>query len=147
VGAALAVVGGVAAAGQARINGELGVRLHDGIAAATISFVVGLLAVAAVAAATPAGRRGVLALRTALRRGELRWWQCLGGLCGATLVVSQGVTAALLGVATFTIAVVAGQAVSGLLVDYWGWGPTGRHPLTTGRVAGAALAVLHRGRR
>jgi transporter family-2 protein len=141
-GAALAVAAGVAMALQARVNGQLGAALSDGVLAALVSFVVGLLVIVAVAAVTGEARRGVAALRTALRRGELRAWQCLGGLGGALYVASQGLAAGPLGVARFTLALVTGQVVSSLLVDRAGIGPAGPTPVTGWRVAGAAVAVL-----
>lgn len=127
---------------QSRINGELGVRLADGIAAAVVSFGVGLLTLLVLVPATPGGRRGLAALRDALRAGSLRPWQCLGGVCGAFLVATQGLTIGTLGVAVFTVAVVAGQSGSSLLVDRAGIGPTGRQPVTPNRLIGAVLTVL-----
>ncbi|MEV0805078.1 DMT family transporter [Micromonospora sp. NPDC050200] len=138
----LASASGVAVAVQSRINGELGVRLADGIAAAVVSFGLGLLVLLVLVPATPAGRRGLRDLRTALRDGSLRPWQCLGGLCGAFLVATQGLTVGTLGVAVFTVAVVAGQSASGVAVDQAGVGPAGRQPVTASRLAGAALTVL-----
>lgn len=107
-----------------------------------ISFGIGLLLVAAMAAVLPSGRRGVRALGAALRSGELAPWQCLGGLCGAAYVASQGVSAAALGVAVFTVSAVAGQTVSGLAVDRLGLGPAKPHAITGSRAVGAALAVV-----
>ncbi len=127
---------------QSRINGELGVRLADGIAAAVVSFGVGLLILLVLVPATPGGRRGLAALRGALRAGTLRPWQCLGGVCGAFLVATQGLTIGALGVAVFTVAVVAGQSGSSLLVDRAGIGPAGRQPVTPNRLIGAVLTVL-----
>nr|WP_197674113.1 DMT family transporter [Micromonospora narathiwatensis] len=141
-GVGLATASGVAVAVQSRINGELGVRLADGIAAAVVSFGLGLLVLLVLVPATPGGRRGLAALRAALREGSLRPWQCLGGVCGALLVATQGLTIGTLGVAVFTVAVVAGQSGSSLLVDRAGIGPTGRQPVTPYRLVGAALTVL-----
>ncbi|RKN43428.1 DMT family transporter [Micromonospora endolithica] len=141
-GVGLAVASGVAVAVQSRINGELGVRLDDGIAAAVVSFGIGLLVLLVLVPATPGGRRGLVALRAALRDGSLRPWQCLGGVCGAFLVATQGLTVGTLGVAVFTVAVVAGQSGSSLLVDRAGVGPTGRQPVTPARLVGAVLTVL-----
>jgi transporter family-2 protein len=45
-------------------------------------------------------------------------------------------------VATFTVGVVAGQALGGLAVDRSGLGPGGPRPLSPARVAGALIAVL-----
>nr|WP_091047436.1 DMT family transporter [Micromonospora marina] len=141
-GVGLATASGVMVAVQSRINGELGVRLADGIAAAVVSFGVGLLILLVLVPATPGGRRGLAALRGALRTGTLRPWQCLGGVCGAFLVATQGLTIGALGVAVFTVAVVAGQSGSSLLVDRAGIGPTGRQPVTPNRLIGAVLTVL-----
>lgn len=142
VGVVLATIAGVAVAVQSRVNGELGVRLADGVAAAVVSFGLGLLVLLVLVPATPGGRRGLAALRAALTAGRLRPWQCLGGLCGAFLVATQGLTVGTLGVAVFTVAVVAGQSASSLLVDRAGIGPSGRQPVTGRRLFGAALTVL-----
>lgn len=142
VGVGLAITSGVAVAVQSRINGELGVRLADGIAAAVVSFGLGLLVLLVLVPATPAGRRGLAALRRALAAGELRPVQCLGGVCGAFLVATQGLTIGALGVAVFTVAVVAGQSASSLAVDRAGVGPAGRQPVTGQRLAGAGLTVV-----
>ncbi|GAB3945842.1 DMT family transporter [Micromonospora vulcania] len=127
---------------QSRINGELGVRLADGFAAAVVSFGLGLVVLLVLVPATPGGRRGIVAFRRALAAGALRPWQCLGGVCGAFLVATQGLTIGSLGVAVFTVAVVAGQSGSSLAVDRAGIGPTGRQPVTMQRLAGAMLTVL-----
>ncbi|MFI6264463.1 DMT family transporter [Micromonospora sp. NPDC051006] len=142
VGVGLATVSGLAVAGQSRINGELGVRLADGFAAAVVSFGVGLLVLLVLVPATPTGRRGLVAVRRALAAGALRPWQCLGGVCGAFLVATQGLTIGTLGVAVFTVAVVAGQSGSSLAVDRAGIGPTGRQAVTAQRLTGAALTVV-----
>lgn len=137
-----AMVCGAGVALQSRINGELGRRLDDGFTAAAISFGSGLVILLVGMAVAPAGRRGLGRVVAALRGGGLRWWYICGGAAGAFLVLSQGLTAALLGVALFTVSVVAGQTVSGLVLDRIGLGPGGRRPLTPARVAGAVIALL-----
>jgi transporter family-2 protein len=141
VGLTAALGCGALLAVQSRINGELGTRLHDGIAAAVVSFSLGLLLLVVLAAALPPVRRGLGAVREAVRTSRLRWWHLMGGACGALLVLSQGVTVPTLGVAVFSVAIVAGQSISGLAVDRVGLGPTGPHPLTPTRVIGAVLTV------
>ncbi|OJX72448.1 DMT family transporter [Leifsonia sp. 71-9] len=138
----IAMVCGAGVALQSRINGELGRRLGDGFTAAAISFGSGLVILLVALAIAPAGRRGLGRVRDALRGGELRWWYVCGGAAGAFLVLSQGLTAAVLGVALFTVSVVAGQTVSGLVLDRIGLGPGGRRPLTPARIAGAVIALL-----
>jgi bacterial/archaeal transporter family-2 protein len=110
---------------QARVNGELGARLSDGIAAATISFGIGLAILSVFILLTSAGRRGLQAVQSALRSGTLRWWHLLGGVCGGFVVATQGLTVATLGVAVFTVALVAGQSASSLVVDRSGLSPGG----------------------
>ncbi|MEV0104701.1 DMT family transporter [Nocardia sp. NPDC050789] len=133
---------GAAVAVQARINGELGDRLGDGVAAAAISFGSGLLILAVVFAFSGRLRSGVERVRDALATGELRWWQLVGGLSGAYFVACQGLTVATIGVTMFTVAAVAGQLASSLVVDRLGWGPSGRTPVTVARVGAAVLALV-----
>lgn len=136
-----AIVCGAGVALQSRINGELGQRLGDGVTAAVISFGSGLLILLVAMAIAPAGRRGFGRVVAALRTRELPWWYVAGGCAGAFLVLSQGVAAAVLGVALFTVAVVAGQTVSGLVLDRIGLGPGGRRPMTPARLTGALIAL------
>jgi transporter family-2 protein len=141
-GAALAALGGVCLAVQGRVNGQLGHLLDDGVFAALISFGVGLVPLLVTVAALPATRRAVARLVGSVRSGRLRWWECLGGMCGGFVVAAQGITVAMLGVAVFTVAVVSSNVVSGLVVDRKGIGPGGPQPVTTARAAGAVLAVV-----
>ncbi|MEV0678414.1 DMT family transporter [Actinosynnema sp. NPDC050436] len=142
LGALFAFVGEVFLAVQGRINGQLGSALGDGFLAALVSFGGGVAVLLVAVPATRAGRAGLVRLRGALRGGGLRWWQCAGGACGAFFVSAQGLTVPVLGVATFTVAVVAAQVVGSLLVDRAGIGPAGVRPFTWPRVAGAGLAVV-----
>jgi bacterial/archaeal transporter family-2 protein len=142
MGIALALLAGALVAVQSRINGELGERLHDGVLAALISFGGGLLVLLAAAVVSARMRAGVRRVAAAARRGELSWWQLCGGASGAYLVACQGLTISSIGVAVFTVAVVAGQAASGLVVDRLGLGPAGPQPVTWLRVVAAILAVI-----
>lgn len=137
----LAMLCGSGVAIQSQINGQLGLRLHDGATAAAISFGSGLAVLSLVLLCVPSGRRGLGKIRSALRHREIPWWYVFGGAAGGFFVFSQGVTVAVLGVALFTVAVVAGQTLSGLLFDRIGLGPGGLRPLTPARVAGALVAV------
>ncbi|MGH1549229.1 DMT family transporter [Leifsonia poae] len=136
-----ALLCGALVAIQSRINGELGSRLGDGFTAAAISFGSGLIILTVGLAIAPAGRRGLAKVREALVTRRIRWWYVCGGAAGSFLVLSQGIAAAALGVALFTVAVVAGQTISGLVLDRVGIGPGGRRPLTAARLVGAVLAL------
>lgn len=153
-GTAVTVVVGVVMAAQARINGELGRRIDDGLVAALLSFLGGLLLLTLAAAASPQMRAGLGRVRAAVgnRRDTgrephapgpypLRPYQLLGGIFGAFLVSCQGLTVGAVGVAVFTITVVAGQTASSLLVDRAGLGPGGPQAVTAPRILGAVLAL------
>lgn len=137
-----AIVCGALVALQSRINGELGSELDDGYLAAFISFGSGFVVMAAIALVTPSTRRGVASVIRSIRAGEIPWWYAFGGAAGALFVLSQGLTAAILGVALFTVATVTGQTLSGLLVDRRGLGTMPPKAVTGVRVVGAALAVV-----
>jgi transporter family-2 protein len=96
------VFAGVGLAVQARLNGELGARLGDGVAAALVSTTVGLVVLLVVVPLLPGGRRGLGLVRSALRTGGLRWWHLAGGVSGAMFAASQGISVGSLGVAVFT---------------------------------------------
>lgn len=142
VAVAGAVVCGSLVALQSRINGELGHELGDGYLAAFISFGSGFVIMAVIALLIPSTRRGVWSIVTSIRAGTTPWWYAVGGAAGALFVLSQGLTAAILGVALFTVATVTGQTLSGLIVDHHGLGTMRPKPITRFRVVGAALAVV-----
>jgi transporter family-2 protein len=138
----VAFVIGVLIAGQARINGELSVALSGGIQAAVISFGSGFILLTALLVFLPQMRRGIPQLARAVRAGSLPRWQVFGGLLGGFFVAVQSATVPVLGVAAFTVAVVAGQSANSLLVDRAGLGPAGKQPITAIRVFAAGLALV-----
>lgn len=132
---------GVLTAVQARINGQLGLRLDDGLVAAAVSFGSGLVILVVVSAILPVGRRGFGALVSGLRGRRIPWWMLCGGAAGALTVATQGLAVGVIGVSLFTVGVVAGQAVCGLVLDRVGFGPAGVVAVTVPRLAGGALAL------
>lgn len=126
---------------QARINGVLGVRIDDGIVAGLVSFGAGLVVLIVVTLALPSARAGAARLWHGIRTRTIPYWMLLGGACGALTVSTQGVTAGVLGVSLFTVGVVAGQTVHGLVLDRIGFGPAGVVAVTPGRVLGGAFAL------
>lgn len=140
LGGAIAI--GVMTAIQARINGSLGVRIGDGVVAGFISFAVGLIALSVIVFALPSGRAGAARLWSGIRGRTIPTWMLLGGACGSLTVSTQGLTAGLLGVSLFTVGVVAGQTLHGLILDRIGFGPAGVVAVTPGRIAGGVLALV-----
>lgn len=127
---------------QARVNGELSGQLDNGLQAAVWSFTSGWVVLLVAALFAPALRNGVRRVVAAVRGHELKWWQVLGGMIGGYYVFSQTVAVPLVGVALFTVAVVAGQSGSSLVVDRVGLGPAGRQAISPRRVTAAVMAVL-----
>ncbi len=142
VGLAGAVVVGVLTATQSRINSQLAQELGDGYLASVVSFGSGLVLLLVALAVWRPGRQGMARLATSVRSGRTPWWYLCGGIAGALFVLSQGLTGAALGVALFTIAIVCGQTVSGLVVDRLGFGTMLPSPITISRLAGSALALV-----
>lgn len=137
-----AVLVGILTAVQARINGQLGLRLGDGLVAAAVSFTSGLLLLTVLSLVLPSGRRGFRALTSGIRHRTIPWWMLIAGAAGALTVATQGLAVATIGVSLFTVGVVAGQTINGLVLDRVGYGPAGVVAVTIPRVVGGALALV-----
>lgn len=133
---------GALVAVQSRWNADLGLALGDGVDAALLSYVIGLVLLSVVVGFSPSSRAALASIPGLVRSRSLAWWTLLGGMGGAVLIASQSVTVPLLGVALFTVAVVAGQTASSLAVDRVGLGPGDKRMITAPRLAGAVLATV-----
>lgn len=142
LGLPLALLAGLAVPAQARANGALGAVMEDSLAAALASMSVGLVIIAVVSVMLPSGRAGARQFLPALRERRFPRWYVLAGTVGGYLVLTQSLIVGLLGVAVFTVAAVAGQTLTGLLVDRMGMGPAGRKPVTLMRAVGAVLTIV-----
>ncbi|MDQ0688739.1 transporter family-2 protein [Streptomyces achromogenes] len=145
----LMVLAGGLLAPQSEVNGRLAAQLgtgpRTGIAAGAISIGVSLLALLAVSLLMPARRREVAGIAAVFREKRLRPWEASGAVLGACFVASRGLTAPMIGVALFSIAVTAGQACGALFVDHIGLSPSGRQAVSRSRVIATALAVTTMG--
>ena len=140
-GLPMAVAAGLAIPAQGRINGALGARLDDGIAAAVVSFSTGLVLMILVSLVLPRGRAGLAQIVPAVRERRFPPYYVMAGGIGAFFVFAQSFTIGVLGVALFTVSTVTGQTVSGLLVDRLGIGPGGKKAVTGIRVIGCILTI------
>lgn len=140
LGGAVAI--GAMTAIQARVNGQLGVRLDNGVLAGWVSFAVGLVLLSVPVLLRGSGRAALGRVWRGVRSGGVPWWMLLGGACGALTVSTQGLVAGVLGVALFTVGVVAGQTLHGLLLDRVGFGPAGVVAITPGRLIGGLCALV-----
>jgi bacterial/archaeal transporter family-2 protein len=137
----LALLCGAGVALQSRINGQLGSDLGDGFVAALISFGSGLILISLVMIFSRPGRTGFRTVTAAIRAREIPWWHTAGGIGGGLFVLSQGLVVGLLGIALFTVATVAGQTISGMVIDARGIGKIPPKAITVTRIVGAALAL------
>lgn len=115
--------------------------MQNGVVAALCSFTSGWILLIVIAAFVPKVRNSFFQIPNLIRQGQLKWWQCIGGMAGALYVIGQGKVVPVVGVAIFTIAVVAGQTTSSLLVDKYGLGPAGPRAVTVLRVVAAVIAI------
>jgi transporter family-2 protein len=127
---------------QARLNGELMGVVHNPAEVAFLNQGLQLIAATLIIVVSARRREALARSFRGLRNGGLRPWEILGGLGGAYFVAIQGVAATFVGVAAFTIAVVAGQTGMAAGVDRMGFGPFGRQNLTWMRVAAIVVAFF-----
>ncbi len=133
---------GVLVALQSRINGELGQQLGDGFLAALISFGSGFVLLAIGSVFWRPGRQGIARVASAVHHRRIPWWYAVGGSAGAFFVLTQTLVVSLVGVALFTVGVVAGQTISSLLMDRRGLGTMLPKAVTAPRLVGALLALV-----
>ena len=131
----LAIALGVLLPVQAGVNAQLRTVLGAPLAAALVSFLVGTAALAV----------GAVAARVTLPPGAAvagsQWWHWVGGLIGAVYVAGAIVLAPRLGAATLIAAVVAGQMLTSLVLDHFGWVGFPMQPITPVRLLGAGLII------
>ena len=137
-----ALIAGILVAVQSRLNGELGLALEDGVGAALYSFTSGWLLIALVTLISKPGREGMKRVIELLRTGQMPVWMTLGGVFGGFLVMTQGLAAGTLGIALFTVAVVAGQGISGIVIDSRGWFGVQKRRLNFARLLGAMIVIV-----
>ena len=138
---ALAAISGVMIALQARANGELSHRIENPPQAALISFSSGLLVVTLYTLLSPAVRRGLKQLRTAVAKKEISQWRLLAGALGGSFVAIQTHVVPLIGVALYSVASLAGQTATSLIVVRLGLTGGGPKPISLRRVSAAAITV------
>lgn len=132
---ALGVLVGVGSAVQTAVNGYLGTIAGSSLHAGEINLAVGaLLLLAAALVNSP---------RQLARKPEPGpWWMWVGGLVGATFVISGATLAPLLGTATTVIAFNAGTIAAGQALEARGAFGARKNPLTVMRLFGLVVIFL-----
>jgi len=131
----LALVAGLVLPFQAGVNSQLRASLGNPVLAATVSFLVGSLALGALAVATRLGIPSGPAARA------IPWWHWVGGLLGAFYVYSVIIVTPRLGAATMIATIVAGQMIASLVTDHYGAIGYPQHAINLWRIAGAGLVI------
>ena len=138
----LAALSGILISLQARTNGELSLRLNNGLQAAFISFGSGLILIAIISLFNPTIKNGVRRLRAAVVAKEIAPWTLFAGALGGTFVAVQTQIVPLIGVAIYSVASIAGQGATSLIVDRIGLTGGGKKAITPRRIAAAFVTVL-----
>jgi transporter family-2 protein len=138
----LAALSGILISLQARTNGELSLRLNNGLQAAFISFTSGFILIAIITIFHPGIRAGVKKLRTAVAAKEIAPWTLFAGALGGAFVAVQTQIVPLIGVAIYSVASIAGQGATSLIVDRIGLTGGGKKPISLRRIAAAVVTVL-----
>lgn len=131
----VALLLGAALSVQVGVNAQLRTALGHPLLAATVSFLIGSLALVA----------GTLVARPVVpaagQLARIPWWQWSGGLLGALYIVSAIILAPRLGAAALLAAIVAGQMVASLLLDHYGLLGFPVQPISLTRVVAVVLII------
>jgi len=138
----LAAISGLMIALQARANGELSHRIGNPIEAALVSFGSGLFIIGVISAFNPAIKKGIKNLRAAVTQREIPVWTLFAGMLGGSFVAVQTQIVPVIGVAIYSVASIAGQTATSLLVDRIGLTGGGKKRITAKRVTAAGVTVL-----
>ncbi len=126
--------GGAATALQSPTNAKMMAAAGSPVNAALVSFLVGTVGLAILAAILQT--KPDMAVARAMP-----WWAWIGGLYGAMFVVAAAYGVPRLGVATTITLMVAGQLVLSLALDHFGAMGAPKQPMSLGRIAGVALVI------
>src|SRR4029077_15931053 len=119
---------------QAPINSRLGKSIGS-VQAASFSFLVGTVALVALAAVV----RGGLGNYAHVDRAP--WWALVGGLLGAIYVTVALLAVRTLGASGLTAVVIAGQLAISVAIDRFGLLGVARQNIAAHRVVGLVLLV------
>lgn len=138
----LAALAGIFIAVQSRANGELAFRLHNSLEAACISFGSGLIILMVITYFHEGIKSGLRSVFGAVQSGAIPRWRLFGGALGGVVIAIQTHVVPLIGVAIYSVSVIAGQTGISLLVDRLGLTGGGKRHISARRISAATLTVL-----
>ncbi|GFM53452.1 DMT family transporter [Pseudomonas capsici] len=133
---ALSLAAGFAVPLQAGTNARLGTLLGHPLWATTVSLLVSLIAVFAVILIFKVEKPNTTALQSA------PWWAWLGGVAGVFYITIALLMAPRLGTLNFMMAVIVGQLVISLLIDYFGLVGLPRRPVNIQKLFGVFVVII-----
>jgi transporter family-2 protein len=131
---ALATAAGCFVGLQPAVNARLG-RQVGNLQAATVSFIVGTLALMLVTSLSSGGLSGVGNV------GKAPWWALIGGVLGAFYVAVALLTVRTLGLSALTAIVVTGQLTIAVVVDRFGLLGLSKQQIGAPRIVGLLLLL------
>jgi bacterial/archaeal transporter family-2 protein len=135
----LAVLVGVAAGCLVGMQAPINARLKESVGsvqAATFSFLVGTVALLAIATFVQGG------LGDLGKLGRAPWWALVGGLLGAVYVTVALVAVRTLGASGLTAVVITGQLAISVAIDRFGLFGIARQHIDASRILGLVLLVV-----
>lgn len=136
------VLAGFFIAGQARANSGLGVEIDNTMLAALFSFGSGLVIVSVFMVFSATNRKKLGNLFNLLRTGGFPIYGAIGGALGGFFVIIQSWVGAIIGVALFSVGIVAGQAVTAMIMDNYGLLGLTQRKLSIARFVGVKLTLI-----
>jgi len=132
---ALAFAAGVSIVIQQALNANLRTALDSAAWSGFVSYFVGVLCIALLA----------IALRdpipSAAVAGRIPWWAWSGGFFGAIFIGLSIYLVPVIGAATFISVLIAGQMITSITFDHFGWLGLAQRSIDLQRLIGAALLI------
>jgi transporter family-2 protein len=132
----LSLVAGVAVAIQTGVNSQLRHDTNNPVLTALISFCTGTVAL-------------VILYFTFFHRSPVftqgytfEWWKFTGGLLGVLYITGVVIAAPRIGAANALGFIVAGQFISAIIIDHYGWMGLPVKSISWSRVSGIALLLV-----
>lgn len=142
IGVALAILAGAILAVQSLANGELAAVTGDALLAGAQSFLVSAIVLLIVVLFKPSSRRALVDMFRHFTEDRIYLFFVLAGLFGAGFIAIQSASVAVLGVAVFSVAMISGQNIGGLIIDRFGIGGGGIQPLNGGRLLAGVIGIF-----
>ncbi|MDI2590770.1 DMT family transporter [Pseudomonas sp. 681] len=134
---ALAFLAGIAIAVQAAVNSQLAAAMTGNtMAAAFYSFFTGMILLGAIAFF-----RGGLTESLSVIPGQ-PGWRLIGGVLGAGAIFCTVWLAPRIGLANLLVLVIAGQLLSSVAIDHFGWLGAMVRPAASIKIAGAVVVLV-----